>query len=330
MSRTDNTELIRAFRLYKIDQMIREKRYPTARDLAIATNSSLRTIARDLDYLSDRYKIFIDCLPNGGYFYHKEDENRFSLEVFFPITQGELFAIGLIEPLLAQYRNTPLEKDLNSLFNKIVQAFPHDVTIDTALPVSNISFISESTSKIDREVFTSIMSAVLEKKEIVFDYQPLQKTTSMNRRLNPYHIVCQRGNWYVLGYCHDKEEVRVFNFSRIKNIKIEDIGFEFPKDFKLENYFDPAVGIWLSSKEKMNIKLQFDASVGTFASEHIWHPKQIITQNKDGSVVVEFETTQIPEVKRWVLGQGRTVKVLEPPELIQQIKEELKDSLAQY
>ena len=58
--------------------------------------------------------------------------------------------------------------------------------------------------------------------------------------------------------------------------------------------------------------------------------KQIITQNKDGSVVVEFETTQIPEVKRWVLGQGRTVKVLEPPELIQQIKEELKDSLAQY
>ncbi len=55
----------------------------------------------------------------------------------------------------------------------------------------------------------------------------------------------------------------------------------------------------------------------------IWHEGQTVEQNEDGSVIVSFETTQLPEVKRLVLGQGRTVKVLEPDVLVEQIKEEI-------
>jgi predicted DNA-binding transcriptional regulator YafY len=69
--------------------------------------------------------------------------------------------------------------------------------------------------------------------------------------------------------------------------------------------------------------LQFSSEIGTFAAEHIWHEGQTVEQNEDGSVIVSFETTQLPEVKRLVLGQGRTVKILEPKELVDEIKEEL-------
>ena len=40
----------------------------------------------------------------------------------------------------------------------------------------------------------------------------------------------------------------------------------------------------------------------------------------DGSVSVFFETTQLPEVKRIILGQGLTVKFLRPKELCDEIK----------
>ena len=54
------------------------------------------------------------------------------------------------------------------------------------------------------------------------------------------------------------------------------------------------------------------------------HSDQKITENPDGSILVQFETTQLPEIKRWVLGQGKTVKVLNPPELVQDILSEIE------
>jgi predicted DNA-binding transcriptional regulator YafY len=45
---------------------------------------------------------------------------------------------------------------------------------------------------------------------------------------------------------------------------------------------------------------------------------------------VKFTTTQIPEVLRWVLGQGHTVKALGPPELVEKVKDECQKVKAMY
>jgi predicted DNA-binding transcriptional regulator YafY len=80
--------------------------------------------------------------------------------------------------------------------------------------------------------------------------------------------------------------------------------------------------VWASSREPFTVELIFSNEVGTFALERRWHDTQTITQNSDGTVSVSFTTTQMPEVLRWVLGQGHTVKVLNPPELIGMVKDE--------
>jgi predicted DNA-binding transcriptional regulator YafY len=38
----------------------------------------------------------------------------------------------------------------------------------------------------------------------------------------------------------------------------------------------------------------------------------------------------MPEVLRWVLGQGHTVKVENPPELISMVKDELEKTRGMY
>lgn len=77
--------------------------------------------------------------------------------------------------------------------------------------------------------------------------------------------------------------------------------------------------------QKYKVELMISKEIGTFALERSWNSNQVIKQNEDGSVYVSFETTQLPEVKRWVLGQGKTVKVLGPDLLIEQILNELQD-----
>ena len=303
-------------RLAVIDQYISEGSYPTASFLAKKLECSVRTIQRDIDEMILFYHAPIQARQGeGGYYY--SDPTFFLKSVM--LSEGELFSIALFDQLLNQYKNTPLEENLRKTFEKITAGLPDSVTVDSSFLKSNITFIPDLLPEINKEVFEIIFSALQNHKTLSFDYRPLQKNTFMERKLDPYHAVCQKGNWYILGFCHDKNEVRVFNMSRIKNPTETNDRFKIPADFKPENYFDKELGVWLSAKQKYNVELLIDKEIGTFALERKMHSDQKITENPDGSVFVQFETTQLPEIKRWVLGQGRTVKVMNPPELVQEI-----------
>jgi predicted DNA-binding transcriptional regulator YafY len=139
----------------------------------------------------------------------------------------------------------------------------------------------------------------------------------MRRIADPYHAICQRRNWYFIGHCHDKNEPRMFSFSRAQNIALTGRHFDIPSGFKPEAYFDKAMGVFASARTPYTVELLITNEIGTYALERQWHDTQTTVEQREyGSVYVKFTTTQIPEVLRWVLGQGRTVKVLSLPELI--------------
>ncbi len=318
---------VQRYRLLQIDEEIRSGKFPNATSLSKKIEVSSRTIQRDIEYMRDMYNapIEFDAYKNGYYY---TEENFYIKSV--PLSEGELFSVALFDQLLEQYRNTPLENDLRSVFKKIEMSLPNKITLDSSFLQNQTTFIPDQMGTINPENFSKIFSALKNRHVLDFEYRPLQKTTWMTRRINPLHAVCQKGNWYVMGFCHDKKDIRVFNFSRMQNVTESKEEFDIPEDFNPDKYFDKEIGIWLSATKKYTVELLISAEIGTFALERSWNKNQKIEQREDGSVWVSFETTQLPEVKRWVLGQGKTVKVLGPDELIAQVKEEVAAVLGMY
>ena len=318
---------VQRYRLLQIDEEIRSGKFPNATSLSKKIEVSSRTIQRDIEYMRDMYKapIEFDAYKNGYYY---TEENFYIKSV--PLSEGELFSVALFDQLLEQYRNTPLENDLRSVFKKIEMSLPNKITLDSSFLQNQTTFIPDQMGTINPENFSKIFSALKNRHVLDFEYRPLQKTTWMTRRINPLHAVCQKGNWYVMGFCHDKKDIRVFNFSRMQNVTESKEKFDIPEDFNPDKYFDKEIGIWLSATKKYTVELLISAEIGTFALERSWNKNQKIEQRDDGSVWVSFETTQLPEVKRWVLGQGKTVKVLGPDELIAQVKDEVTAVLGMY
>ena len=318
---------VQRYRLLQIDEEIRSGKFPNATSLSKKIEVSSRTIQRDIEYMRDMYNapIEFDTYKNGYYY---TEENFYIKSV--PLSEGELFSVALFDQLLEQYRNTPLENDLRSVFKKIEMSLPNKITLDSSFLQNQTTFIPDQMGTINPENFSKVFSALKNRHVLDFEYRPLQKTTWMTRRINPLHTVCQKGNWYVMGFCHDKKDIRVFNFSRMQNVTESKEEFDIPEDFNPDKYFDKEIGIWLSATKKYTVELLISAEIGTFALERSWNKNQKIEQREDGSVWVSFETTQLPEVKRWVLGQGKTVKVLGPDELIAQVKEEVAAVLGMY
>lgn len=318
---------VQRYRLLQIDEEIRSGKFPNATSLSKKIEVSSRTIQRDIEYMRDMYNapVEFDAYKNGYYY---TEENFYIKSV--PLSEGELFSVALFDQLLEQYRNTPLENDLRSVFKKIEMSLPNKITLDSSFLQNQTTFIPDQMGIINPENFSKVFSALKNRHVLDFEYRPLQKTTWMTRRINPLHTVCQKGNWYVMGFCHDKQDIRVFNFSRMQNVTESKEEFDIPEDFNPDKYFDKEIGIWLSATKKYTVELLISAEIGTFALERSWNKNQKIEQREDGSVWVSFETTQLPEVKRWVLGQGKTVKVLGPDELIAQVKEEVAAVLGMY
>jgi predicted DNA-binding transcriptional regulator YafY len=114
----------------------------------------------------------------------------------------------------------------------------------------------------------------------------------------------------------------MFAFSRIKNAALTKNRFAIPEGFNPHEYFDREMGVWASSRVPQTVELLFDKEIGTFALDRQWHSAQTVEEREGGSVYVKFETSQMPEVLRFVLGQGHTVKALGPAGLVERVKVE--------
>lgn len=329
MAMTEKEGKIQFWRLLKIDEQIRAKVFPTVRALSKEFEVSKRTIERDIEFLRDMYDAPIAySYSKKGYYYTQE---TFFLKSLF-LSADEFFSVAVFEKLLKQYRKTPIEEKIKKIFKKLTELLPKDiVSFDSLWLDDAVTFISDPSPDISPEIFSSVFEGVKTHHAIKFLYRSLDKAETTERIAEPYHIVCQRGAWYVMGLCRLRNEPRIFSFSRMQKIEIlAKESFVVPKDFTPENYIDKNVGVWLTRRKPFTVRLLFSPKVGVFAEEHRWSDEQKIKIHKDKSVEISFSTTQIEEIKRFVLGQGATVKVLEPEKLVDEVREEIKKMREMY
>lgn len=323
-SKSQREEKVKSLRILEIDEMIRSGSYPNANDLCKKFEVSRSTIMRDLDFLRDRYNapLEYDAVRNGFYY---TNSSFFIKSVM--LTEGELFSVSVIERLLEQYKNTPLENSIKHIFEKIVQLLPQEVSVDTFFMGKDVSFISDPLPQIDEKVFEAVFECLRKKHALQFAYRSVSSTTHKVRTIYPYHVICQKGNWYVLGYSLEKSEVRTYSLARIKDAKKLRETFEVPKDFKAEKYFDSEFGVWHNDKKPETIELLFSEKVNTYILERQWHTTQKVKQNKDGSVTLVFKSNQMQEVLYWVLSFGSRVKVVAPQSLADAVRAEARKML---
>jgi predicted DNA-binding transcriptional regulator YafY len=150
------------------------------------------------------------------------------------------------------------------------------------------------------------------------------------RTLDPFHAICQRGHWYIIARRDDDPELHIYSFSRIRNARLTGRNYTIPEDFRPHDYFDREMGVFVTDRIPYTFEFIIDKEIQTYALERQFHETQKVKQLEDGSVMVQFTTTQIEEVKRWVMGQGATVRVVSPPELITRIKDEISKMKKMY
>ena len=82
-----------------------------------------------------------------------------------------------------------------------------------------------------------IDTAIYRRKRIEFEYYTMQSGETALRKVDPYHLLFEGGQFYLVGYSHERDDVRMFRLSRIRG-KVA-YATKAEHDFQRPSDFDP-------------------------------------------------------------------------------------------
>src|SRR3954451_21574713 len=170
-----------------------------------------------------------------------------------------------------------------------------------------------------------VETAIFRNKTITFDYFTMERGDVGPRKVDPYHLLFQGGQFYLLGYSHERKALRVFRLSRIRGkvayaTKAEH-DFKRPRDFDPRSFANRAE--WQYGDEVGTARIHVDEGIGWQVERHYGRFGEV-TPAEDGGVVFTTPYANTRQLVAWVLGLGEHARVGGPDELVAEISERLR------
>lgn len=311
-------------RIFTIHQAIQRGRFPNCRQLAEQIEVTQKTIQRDITFM--QHSLGLPLIYDGikhGYFYersvHEFPMMRYSVE--------DVVALFLARKAVEPLQGSPLEATLRESFKRLSGALQGEVSfrwsdLDEAFSVKDSGVVPG-----DVRLFEKVSRAVLECREMRFDYRKIDGDLWEPRQLRPFHLAEFDGGWYVIGHDIERKARRTFALQRMKAVKVLKTSFLRPADFNRTDHLGGSFGVWHAPGDKgkrHRIRLRFTGWAARMVSERRWHPSQEIkwTGKEENELEMVLELSSFEEIRRWILSWGAQVEVLEPKELRTSIREE--------
>jgi predicted DNA-binding transcriptional regulator YafY len=94
--------------------------------------------------------------------------------------------------------------------------------------------------KFDEGSFRSVASAVLERRQLAFEYRARSTDEPTKRTVSPQRLTHYRDNWYLDAWDHDRDALRSFAVDRIHKARVVDSTARDVADSELDEQLVPA------------------------------------------------------------------------------------------
>jgi predicted DNA-binding transcriptional regulator YafY len=316
-------------RQWKILQhLLTHRRGATVQELVHMVGCHRRTLYRDLDALQEAGFPLHTGQEEGRRYWKVMD--TYACHMPIPFNLAELTALYFSRDLLQAMQGSLFADALKSLFEKIRTTLPDDLAEYLNRMGSQIRFGHPTGRRLKdiSSIIGLLNKSIGEQLRINMGYKALNQESPAWRKVDPYAIWVFSGTFYLIAYCHQRRDVRIFLLDRIQDIEPTSESFEPPADFDVDEYMEGSLGVFRGKPR--TVKLRFSSSLASYIQETLWHPSQTVVEEADGSIILSMKVAVNQELEGWVLRWGEQVCVLYPAELALAIQNRSRAILANY
>ena len=317
-------------RVYRIDQLLHERRSVSFQELLDRLEVSRATLKRDLAYMRDRLNapILFDKDLSGYRLGEQGIGEAYELPGLWFSSQ-EIYALMTMQHLLSNIDTGgllgPHIKPLQSRLTVLLESADNSVDqIQKRIKVENLGARHH-----DLELFQVVGSALINRKRLLIKYYSRGTNEVSDREISPQRLIHYRGNWYLDAWCHLRNDLRSFAVDAIKSAVILEVKAIDVSENKLKEVLGAGYGIFSGQDVQWAI-LHFTPERARWVASERWHSKQKGQYLSDGTYELKIPFSDARELTMDILKHGHHVKVIEPPSLITAIKNVLSKTIHSY
>jgi predicted DNA-binding transcriptional regulator YafY len=110
--------------------------------------------------------------------------------------------------------------------------------------------------------------------EIEITYQKYTSSQASSYTLRPYAVKEFAKRWYVIGYCLERDAVRVYGLDRVMSIDLTSNTFRMPPGFDVDELFATSFGIYIPEEKGRTIMFRTTRKEANFLRDLPIHSSQ--------------------------------------------------------
>ncbi len=304
-------------RLLSIILILLDKKRIGAQELADMFEVSPRTIYRDIETISMAGIPVRGTSGAGGGF---EIMQNYKLD-------RKVFSAGELSALLAGLSclsNTTQGDELVHALAKVKSLIPADRAKDIELKTNQVCIdLSPWMGNENMQPYLEMIKTALEESRLLSFEYTAHHGIKTARTAEPYQLVLKNSHWYLRGYCHKRNDFRLFRLSRMSNLQMQKESFT-PRDYlKPELDFTDLLAA-MQTKIKLRIHGSILDRVLDFCTfEHVF-------PDGDQHYIVWFPFIENEYCYDILLSFGDKCQCLEPAHVRAEMKRRIHDLAAVY
>lgn len=294
-----------------------------AEDLAAQFETSVRTIYRDIQALSEA-GVPIFGAPGQGY---SLLEGYFLPPIGF--TTEEAVALLMGTDFMDQRLDADFGSVAQSVRRKIEAVLPEPVRVESRRIRETMRLIHVDepiTGRKEKDYLTIARHAIMNRRKVSFGYVKRISEADGNRKswrkVDPYGLALVRGYWVLIAHCNVRQELRHFRLSRMTELTLLEEGFAIPTGFDLNHYRPP-------DDRHVTVVVRVNRSITDKIVESGSFYMEAMEEGKDEARVT-FRVRHAEELLPYILGWGGDVEVLEPKSFRERVRQEVEKMSKRY
>jgi proteasome accessory factor C len=173
-------------------------------------------------------------------------------------------------------------------------------------------------------VAAQVRDALERGRRLHLSYYVPGRDEATERDVDPMRLLVVEGRTYLEGWCLRAEAVRLFRLDRVLALAVLEEAASVPAQARPR---DVDQGLYRPSADDAAVELELSAA-GRWVAEY--YPCEHVEELGDGRLRVGLRTPDTRWVRRLALRLGEDGRVISPPELAAQVREDAAAALAQY
>lgn len=301
----------------------------TIKELSAEMEVGEKTIRRDLEAFQTAGFPLIETVGQFGRKSYRIAPDKNQPDMAFAYDEAIALYLGrrFLEPLAG----TIFWESAQRAFKKIRGTLGKEALkyVDQFSSVFHQTTVGASDYSQKAELIDTLMQGIEDRRATFITYRSLQATESVTYDVYPFGLTYHRGSLYLVGHAPQHDAIRHWKVDRIEEARLEELRFNRPDSFDLQTHFAKSFGIFQGDGD-VHVKVRFSPTVARYVQESQWHASQKLAQEKDGSLLAEFDLGSTEEIMRWIMSFGRHAEVLEPEELREAVSCEIEVLSAVY